>query len=53
MAKSETAILTMTGDNALTIGFMGAILYVGALLIAQCWMAMKANMASEDSTNAS
>jgi ascorbate-specific PTS system EIIC-type component UlaA len=32
------AVLTLTGDNALTIGLMMALLYVGALLIVQASM---------------
>lgn len=33
----------MTGDNALTIGIMGAVLYLGALLVVQLYRRAMAN----------
>jgi hypothetical protein len=35
--ESTPAVLTVTGDNALTIGIMGGTLYLGALLLVQIW----------------
>ena len=34
----KPAVLTLTGDNALTVGVMMALLYLGALLLAQLWI---------------
>jgi len=32
---SQPGVITLTGDNALTIGAMLAVLYLGALLVVQ------------------
>lgn len=35
--QGQPAIITVTGENALTVGLMGAALYLGALLLAQLY----------------
>jgi hypothetical protein len=42
--ENQPAIITLTGDNALTIGVMGGVLYLGALLLAQLYMRAMAGM---------
>lgn len=33
--ENQPAIITLTGDNGLTVGLMLAVLYLGALLLVQ------------------
>lgn len=35
------AVLSATGENALTIGVMGAVLFMGAVFAAQLWMRVR------------
>jgi hypothetical protein len=35
--NQQPAIITLTGDNGLTVGLMLAVLYLGALFAAQLW----------------
>lgn len=53
MIMEKTAVLSVTGDNALTIGLMGATLYVGALILAQLYMRVTGATSKQSSSQSS